>query len=212
MPEQTFDVSRLEQTFHLAIETFDFRVMGGFAPYQQYLELLLKWNQAYNLTAIRDPISMLFSHVLESLAVSPYTEGEECLDVGTGAGVPGLLLAIANPGQFWTLLDSNIKKTRFVSQVVMELGLKNVDVVHKRIEEFDEQGSFDSVICRAFTSLSGFYQSCLPFIKTEGKLLAMKAAFPKEEIAGLKKHTENLAYHQVKVPGVDKPCGLVVFS
>ncbi len=212
MPSQLADVSSLEQRFYLALEAFDFRVVGGFAPYSQYLELLAKWNKAYNLTAIRDRESMLTSHVLDSLAVSPYAQGEECLDVGTGAGLPGLILAIANPGQFWTLLDSNTKKTRFVSQVVMELGLKNVEVVHKRIEEYDEPGSFDTVICRAYTSLQVFYQYCYRFLKPEGRLLAMKAAFPEEEIESLKRLTDNIEFHPIHVPGMAGNRGLVVIS
>ena len=212
MPDQTLDFGGLEQRFHLALEAYDFRVMGGFAPYRQYMELLSKWNQAYNLTAIRDPEAMLTGHIFDSLSVSPYVTGEECLDVGTGAGLPGLILAIANPGQFWTLVDSNIKKTRFVSQAIMELGLKNAEAVHIRIEEFDEKTAFDSVICRAYTSLAAYYQNCHEFIKPEGKLLAMKAALPKQEIESLKQFTSNIDFYPIRVPGVETTRGLVSFN
>ncbi len=211
MLDKTLDLTHLEQPFHLALEAFDFRVVGGFAPYRHYLELLTKWNKAYNLTAIREPKAMLTNHILDSLAVSPYIKGDNCLDVGTGAGLPGLILAMANPGQFWTLLDSNIKKTRFVNQVIMELGLKNVTVVHDRVEEFDDQQAYDAVICRAYTSLAAYYQGCHKFIKEDGQLFAMKASLPKEEIVGLKEYTNNIEYYPIHVPGLDAERGLVSF-
>ena len=209
MLDQTSDFSLLERDFHLALEAFDFRVMGGFAPYRHYLELLSKWNRAYNLTALRDPHAMLTGHILDSLSVLPYVTGEECLDVGTGAGLPGLILAIANPGQFWTLVDSNIKKTRFVNQAIMELGLKNAEAVHIRIEEFDEKAAFDTVICRAFTSLTAYFQSCHGFIKPGGKLLAMKAVLPEQEIESLRHCTNEIDFYPINVPGLEANRGLV---
>ena len=209
-PEHIDHQDELQLQFHQALAGFDFRVVGGYAPYRHYIDLLLKWNKAYNLTAIRDPAQVMSHHVIDSLAITPYLQGEECLDVGTGAGLPGLILAIANPNQFWTLIDSNIKKTRFVAQAIMELKLKNVEVIHMRIEEYDEHGSFDTVVCRAYTCLSGFYQKCRPFIHDKGVLLAMKsAAFPKEEVDSLKTLTNDIEIYPVTNPVLEKNRGLI---
>ena len=118
-----------------------------------FLELMEKWNKTYNLTAIRNKEDMAVLHILDSLAVLPYLQGSRVLDIGTGAGLPGIPLAIYQPETNFFLLDSNAKKTRFVQQVVLELGLKNVQVCHFRVEEYHDAEGFNCIVSRAFSSL-----------------------------------------------------------
>jgi 16S rRNA (guanine527-N7)-methyltransferase len=117
-----------------------------------HLRLLAKWNKAYNLTAITDPDEQLTHHTLDSLAVTPYIIGQRIIDVGTGGGFPGIPLAIVKPEIQWTLLDSNSKKTRFLTQVIHELALDNVSVVHARLEQYRTNEGFDAMISRAFAA------------------------------------------------------------
>lgn len=152
----------------------------------QYLALLHKWNKAYNLTAIRDPQEMLIKHVFDALVVAEHIEGEHFIDVGTGAGIPGVLLAIVFPEKTFTLLDSNGKKVRFLKQVKNELYLDNIFPVHARIEEYTQK-TFDGVISRAFASLEDMYTWCEHCCKPSGKFFAMKAQAPEEEIETLNK-------------------------
>lgn len=147
-----------------------------------YLLLLHKWNQAYNLTAIRQLDEMVIKHVLDSLAVLPSVQGARCLDVGTGAGLPGLVLALLNPAQHWVLLDSNHKKTRFLQQAVIEFGLSNVEVVCSRIELFKPTEAFDVIISRAYSELQKFYQQTQAFCAPQGRLIAMKGVYPEQEL------------------------------
>jgi 16S rRNA (guanine527-N7)-methyltransferase len=150
-----------------------------------YLELLLKWNASYNLTAIRDAEDMLVKHLFDALAVESYLPIEgHWLDVGSGAGVPGLLLAIVNPHREWTLLDSNGKKTRFLTQAVIELGLQNrVSVVHKRAEA--HEGSYDGIIARAVMDTGDFIRLTEHLCASDGAWWLMKGAFPSDELAHL---------------------------
>jgi len=149
----------------------------------QLLDLLIKWNKAYNLTAVRDPNEMVVLHLLDSLAPLPFVEGESVLDVGTGAGFPGLPMAIARPAWQFTLLDSNSKKTRFVTQAVIELGLENVQVVTGRAENSKLNQQFNTVICRATFSLGDFLTKTYPHCVNKGLFLALKGSYPKQEIA-----------------------------
>ena len=119
-----------------------------------YLRLLEHWGRAYNLTSVKEPGERVTRHLLDSLAVAPYVRGERCLDVATGAGLPGLVLAVADGGRAWTLLDSAGKKTRFCRQVVLELGLKNVEVVQSRVEDFRPDRPYDTVTARAWAPLA----------------------------------------------------------
>lgn len=146
-----------------------------------YVALLAKWNKAYNLTAIRDPREMMIRHVLDSLTVLPWLAEEDTLDVGTGGGVPGIILAIMRPTQAFTLLDSNGKKTRFVRQAALELGLGNVTVVQSRVEAYQQKTP--QVIARAFASLPDMLALLGHLLASPGRLLAMKAAQVEEEIA-----------------------------
>ena len=149
-----------------------------------YLALLVKWNNVYNLTAIRDPRQMVIHHLLDSLAVLPHIKRGHWLDVGSGAGMPGLILAIAQPDWPVTLLDSNSKKTGFLQQAVIELGLSNVQVRCARAEEFQTTDKYDGIISRAFTELGDFLRITRHLIAIDGQWVAMKG-LPEQELAGV---------------------------
>jgi 16S rRNA (guanine527-N7)-methyltransferase len=150
-----------------------------------YLALLVKWNQAYNLTAIRQPLEMVTKHLLDSLAVQPYLYGTRVLDVGSGAGLPGIPLAIADPAREFTLLDSNGKKTRFLLQAKGELRLSNLSVVHSRLEQYRPGQLFDTVTARAFASLADMTAGTAHLLAPGGSLLAMKGEYPQDELDAL---------------------------
>lgn len=143
-----------------------------------YVALLEKWNKAYNLTAVRDPMEMISRHILDSLAILPAIQGDAVLDVGTGAGLPGIPLAIANPALSVALLDSNSKKTRFLQQAKAELALDNVMVVHGRVEQVDVEQQFDTVTARAFASLEKVVALAGRHCKETGCLLLMMGDAP----------------------------------
>ncbi|MHB8471323.1 MAG: 16S rRNA (guanine(527)-N(7))-methyltransferase RsmG [Gammaproteobacteria bacterium] len=169
----------------------------------QFVALLGKWNRAYNLTAVREPAAMVTRHLLDSLAVLPYVQGPRVLDVGSGAGLPGIPLALALPEVEFTLLDSNGKKTRFLTQAVAELHLTNVIVVQSRIEDYHPPQAFDSVVTRAFAAVAEVVavtgQLCAP----QGQLLLMKGAYPAQELAQLPATFELAAAVRLHVPGLD---------
>lgn len=150
-----------------------------------YLALLVKWNKAYNLTAVREPSEMVTKHLLDSLALLPHLRGGRLLDVGSGAGLPGIPLAIAAPQLDVTLLDANSKKTRFLLQAKGELGLYNLSVVHSRVEQYRPERLFDTVTARAFASLAELYQGTARLLAAGGCLLAMKGDYPEQELAAL---------------------------
>jgi 16S rRNA (guanine527-N7)-methyltransferase len=163
-----------------------------------FIKLLEKWNKAYNLTAIRDKESMVTLHLLDSLAIIPFIEGNQVIDIGTGAGLPGIPLAIYLPHINFTLLDSNAKKTRFVQQAIVELKLKNVSVCHNRVEQYHPEKSFDTVITRAFASLSDIVEWTSHLLSKDGVLLAMKGQSPELPILESAKTT----LIPVNVPGI----------
>jgi len=150
-----------------------------------YLGLLLKWNHAFNLTAIREPTDMVSRQLLDSLSILHLVRGPRVLDVGTGAGLPGVPLAIMLPDVAFTLLDTNSKKTRFVNQVKLELGLNNLTVVHQRVENFQSPVGFDTITSRAFASLENMLQGSRHLLAERGQWLAMKGQFPEQEVAAL---------------------------
>lgn len=170
--------------------------------YLSYIELLAQWNKAYNLTAVRDPEKMLAYHILDSLAILPFIQGNECLDIGTGAGLPGIILALARPDTHWVLLDGNSKKTRFVQQAVLALNLKNVEVIYSRIEHYEPENRFSTIVSRAFTSLAAFFECSHRLLTPEGILLAMKGSEPENEISGLSARAVSTRITQLVVPGV----------
>jgi 16S rRNA (guanine527-N7)-methyltransferase len=150
-----------------------------------YLALLLKWNKAFNLTAIRDPGEMVSRQLLDSLSILPLLRGTRVLDVGTGPGLPGIPLAVARPDCQFTLLDSNGKKTRFVQQSLVTLGLDNVQVVRARVEGYRPAAGFDTITSRAFAALPKMLQLTEHLLTGQGRLLAMKGTVPGDEIAEL---------------------------
>ena len=156
------------------------------AQLRDYVHLIDKWNRVYNLTSVRDPAEMVTRHLLDSLAVLPYLRGLRVLDVGTGAGLPGIPLAIVsaeiNPEREFVLLDSNSKKTRFVQQAVAELNLTNVNVVHQRSEKYCPETLFDVVVSRAFASVTDMLKNSGQHCAKNGVILAMKGTNPAGEL------------------------------
>jgi 16S rRNA (guanine527-N7)-methyltransferase len=174
-----------------------------------YLALLLKWNNAYNLTSVRAPAQMVTRHLLDSLAVAPHLGGGHIIDVGTGAGLPGVPLAIIFPGTRFALLDSNGKKTRFLFQVKTALCLDNMQIHHARVESFRPPELFEAVLSRAFASLADMAAGCGHLLAPAGRLLAMKGAYPEEELAALGPEYKVSAVHVLDVPGLDEQRHLV---
>ena len=170
----------------------------------KYVELLAKWNKSYNLTAVRKPEQMVTRHILDSLSICPYLRGKSILDVGTGAGLPGIPLAIVFPERQFTLLDSNNKKTRFVVQAVSELELSNVDVVQSRVEEYKPDASFDTITTRAYSAIGGMVEQTSHLMANDGVFLAMKGVNPVAEIDELpSKYIVNQSI-EIKVPGIEE--------
>lgn len=175
-----------------------------------YLKLLIKWNKAYNLTAIRDPQAMLVNHLLDSLSIQPFIpKGTHCLDVGTGAGLPGLILAIACPSTQWTLVDSLGKKIRFVEQAISELSLGNVVARQIRIETLDKSSEYDIITARAFSDMSDIIDKTHHLLKPNGMILAMKGSNPKDELQNL---ILRGTVHTIDVPFMDKQRSLVCLT
>ena len=150
-----------------------------------FIQLLKKWNQRFNLTSITDWRGMVIKHLLDSLAISPWITSPMILDVGSGAGIPGIPLAILQQDKAFTLLDSNGKKTRFINQATTELGLQNVSVVRGRIERYQPSQAFDQVICRAYASLQKFVEQTENILHPDIELLAMKGQLPESELQQL---------------------------
>jgi len=169
-------------------------------------------NSHFNLTAIRDRPGMLRKHVLDSLSVHPYLRGARIADIGTGAGYPGLPLAVASPRSRFTLVEATGKKARFVEQTLERLSLKNVHVVLSRAENYRPFELFDTVVARALASLADFAAYAGHLCAPGGRLLAMKGKRPDEEISALPKSFRVLAVHRLKVPGLDDERHLVELS
>ena len=153
------------------------------APIERYIELLKKWNRAYNLIAETDDQILLGRHIFDSLSVRSCIAGQRLMDVGTGAGLPGLLLAVTMPSREWTLLDANGKKTRFCEQAVMELGLKNVTVVQQRIENHQPHDGYDTIISRAYGQAADFIRATRHLLRDGGRIVAMKGRIDAREKA-----------------------------
>lgn len=174
-----------------------------------YLELLRKWNKTYNLTAVREPAQMLTRHLLDSLAIAPLLPAGSCLDVGTGAGLPGVPLAILFSQRRFSLLDSNGKKTRFLFQVKTELCLDNISVHHARVESFEPPEPYDVVLSRAFASLGDMVSGCRHLLAPAGRFLAMKGAYPAAELEALGPAFADRTIHRLDVPGLAEQRHLV---
>lgn len=169
---------------------------------EQYLALLVKWNRAYNLTAVRDEQQMVTRHLLDSLVIAPFVTQRRWLDVGTGAGLPGVPLAILYPDKDCHLLDSNGKKTRFLFQVKTALGLDNMTVHQARVESFAAAAPYDAILSRAFASLDDMVQCCRHLLATDGRFLAMKGAQASAELEALTVTEFESVVHPLSVPGL----------
>ena len=169
-----------------------------------YLQLLGKWNQTYNLVAATDTSSMVGRHLLDSLTIHPYLTGKTIVDVGSGAGLPGIPLAIFNPDRTFVLMDSNGKKTRFLFQVKIALNLENISVENCRIEHYQSNLQIDMVMCRAFSSLAEVAEKTRHLLGPDGKgckILALKGRYPEKEIASLAKDFAITRIEKLKIPG-----------
>jgi len=181
----------------------------------QYVELIAKWNKSFNLTAIRNIDEMVTLHLLDSLAVVPFIKANRILDVGAGAGLPGIVLALCYPDKEFVLIDTNGKKTRFMTQAKIELGLANVEVVHARVDEYQPLKAFDAIISRAFASISDMLGYVDHLVTPETTILAMKAD-SEDEISRMPTD-DKLAYtidtiHELKIPGLQAKRQLIVIT
>lgn len=179
---------------------------------QDYAELLLKWNAAYNLIAEADTDSMVARHLLDSLSIQPFISGTTIVDVGSGAGLPGIPLAIVNPDKHFVLVDSNGKKTRFLFQVKTELGLGNISVENCRIEHYQSPEQIDIVMCRAFSSLKDVVSKTQHLLSATGKLLAMKGRYPQEEIDELPREFTVTEVTKLAIPDSDSERHLIAVA
>jgi 16S rRNA (guanine527-N7)-methyltransferase len=177
-----------------------------------YVELLHKWNKTYNLTSVRDPQQMLIKHIVDSLVVSPHLIGQRFIDVGTGAGLPGIPLAIVNPDYHFVLLDSLGKRLRFLTQAKNTLPLVNVTLVQSRVEEYEPQLPFDGVISRAFSSITDMVKLCSHLIEPKSRFFALKGLYPKEEITALDDSVTVSSVKTLEVPGLDGERHLVILE
>ncbi|NDL65590.1 16S rRNA (guanine(527)-N(7))-methyltransferase RsmG [Acerihabitans arboris] len=179
----------------------------------RYVLLLDKWNQAYNLTSVRDPAQMLIRHIMDSIVVNPHLRGQCFIDVGTGAGLPGIPLAIVRPDSRFTLLDSLGKRIRFLRQVQHELRLDNIEPVQSRVEEYVPAVGFDGVISRAFASVNDMLSWChhLPAMP-DGRFYALKGVAPLEELAALPEKFEVESVITLAVPQLQGERHLVVIK
>ena len=175
----------------------------AWAKLLDYLALLQKWNKTYNLTAIRDVDEMFIKHILDSLSVAPHIDSERLIDVGTGGGLPGIPLAILFPERQVDLLDSNSKKTRFLVQAKAELGLKNVEVIHHRVEAYHPETLYDGVVSRAFASLDDMLNWTHHLLKPQGHWWAMKAQKTQDEVAQLPNFAKMSQVFELHVPSLD---------
>ena len=184
----------------MAIEVTDKQV----ALLMHYLAMLERWNKTYNLTSIRDPLEMINLHLLDSLSVHYHlNEATNIIDVGTGPGLPGIPLAIMNPNKKFTLLDSNGKKTRFLFAVINELVLSNVSEVNQRVESYQPDKTFDTIVTRAFSSIPEMLENCGHLGSDQSCFMAMKGKNPESELSLIKKGYMVSDLCRLEVPGVE---------
>lgn len=175
-------------------------------------QLLLKWNKAYNLTAVRDSHEMISRHLLDSLSVLPFITGTNILDVGSGGGLPGIPFAICFPDKKFTLLDGNGKKTRFLTQCKVQLQLTNLHVIHNRAEQFNPPEQFDQVTSRAFTAIENMVNWCAHLCHDHGEFVAMKGTHPAEELKRLPAGYAVKSEHVLQVPGCTGERHLIIIA
>ncbi|ECJ4507949.1 16S rRNA (guanine(527)-N(7))-methyltransferase RsmG [Salmonella enterica subsp. salamae] len=177
-----------------------------------YVDMLHKWNKAYNLTSVRDPAEMVVRHILDSIVVVPYLQGQRFIDVGTGPGLPGIPLAIVLPDAHFTLLDSLGKRVRFLRQVQHELKLENITPVQSRVEAYPSEPPFDGVISRAFASLNDMVSWCHHLPGEKGRFYALKGQLPEDEIASLPDGFNVESVEKLRVPQLEGERHLVIIK
>ncbi|EAA1508687.1 16S rRNA (guanine(527)-N(7))-methyltransferase RsmG [Salmonella enterica subsp. enterica serovar Agama] len=177
-----------------------------------YVDMLHKWNKAYNLTSVRDPNEMLVRHILDSIVVAPYLQGQRFIDVGTGPGLPGIPLAIVLPDAHFILLDSLGKRVRFLRQVQHELKLENITPVQSRVEAYPSEPPFDGVISRAFASLNDMVSWCHQLPGEKGRFYALKGQLPGDEIASLPDNFSVESVEKLRVPQLEGERHLVIIK
>lgn len=178
----------------------------------EYVMLLHKWNQIHNLTSIREPLQMLSKHIIDSLSIGPYLQGPSILDVGTGAGLPGIPLAMTHPHYHFVLLDSNGKKTRFLTHVLQTLLIPNIDIILMRVEKYHPENCFNSVVSRAFSHLNEFLQKTKHLCCENGIFLAMKGQYPTEEINALEPYFKLIDTKSLQIMGLDEQRHLLILK
>nr|WP_290442442.1 16S rRNA (guanine(527)-N(7))-methyltransferase RsmG [Pseudoalteromonas sp. OANN1] len=178
----------------------------------EYVQLLDKWNKAYNLTSVRDPKEMMVKHIMDSLVVAPHLTGSNYIDVGTGPGLPGMVLAIARPDINFVLLDSLGKRVRFLMQVKHGLGIENVTPVQSRVEEYQPSVKLDGVLSRAFASLQDMIQWCSHLIDNQGVFLALKGQYPADELEQLPNGVSLSQDISLVVPKLEGERHLIILS
>ena len=204
----------LAQALHAGVLQLDGLDLG-IAQEQMLLEYLVQlehWNKAYNLTAVKDPLEMVTRHLLDSLSVAPFMAGGRLLDAGTGAGLPGIPLAVAMPALDVTLLDSSGKRVRFLNHVRRQLGLENVSPVQERLESFVTDQPFDMIISRAFSGLVPFARAARHLAPAPARLLAMKGRFPERELQEVPQWLRIDSVEKLDVPGLQEERHLVIMS
>ena len=175
----------------------------------KHLFLLKRWSQVFNLSGIKDLNDMVVKHVLDSVSIVPFLKGEKIIDVGSGAGFPGIPIAILLPNISFSLLDSNGKKIRFLTEIKSQLNLENVTIVNGRVEEHAPSSPYDMVVCRAFSSLEKIVLNCSRLLVPDGSVLAMKAAISEEELNAAREVSLGLKIHKVEIPNLKLPRHLV---
>jgi len=176
---------------------------GKIALLQRYLVLIERWNRVYNLTSIEGGVGPVTHHLLDSLATYDFIQGKTILDVGSGAGFPGIPLAIYQPERLFTLLDARTKRVRFLRQCILDLNLKNVTPLQARIERYTPERGFDTVISRAFGTLADLLVSSRTALAPGGHVLAMKGRYPADELNNLPPGAQINAVHSLHVPGLN---------
>lgn len=164
----------------------------------RYLSMMREWNRVFNLTSITQPKEMILLHLLDSLSVNPFLHGDTIIDIGTGAGLPGIPLALVNPNKKFVLLDSNQKKIRFLNQVIYDLNINNVETAHARVEKYEHQ-RFDSILSRAFSSLKVMLETTKHLLSDTGQFLAMKGIYPEKELKDIPAEFNVIAVHKLTI-------------
>lgn len=176
-----------------------------------YLTLLNKWNGAFNLTAIRDEQEQVYKHIIDSLSIAPFIDGQTIFDVGTGPGLPGIPLAIKFPEKHFVLIDSNIKKTNFLQQAKVTLALTNIEIIHGRVEAIKEKQA-DIIVSRAFSTISDFLHQTESLLAPGGKWLAMKGVRPDQEINAIEQDFHVQDVRELRICGLEADRHLIVIK